>query len=72
MQLWLLTTKWQRRSLKKSYKALPQQSDHQISRACRVLNMSKSVYDYKPVPKDDTAIEQALQQKTKEHSEEGF
>ena len=34
--------------------------------------MSKSVYYYKPLPKDDTAIEQALQQKAKEHSEEGF
>jgi putative transposase len=34
--------------------------------------MSKSVYYYKPLPKDDTEIEQALQQKAKEHSEEGF
>ena len=34
--------------------------------------MSKSVYYYKPLPKDDTAIEKALQQKAKEHSEEGF
>jgi len=43
-----------------------------ISRACRVLNMSKSVYYYKPLPKDDTEIEDALRQKTEEHSEEGF
>ena len=34
--------------------------------------MSKSVYYYRPLPKDDTEIEQALQQKAKEHSEEGF
>lgn len=34
--------------------------------------MSKSVYYYKPLPKDDTVIEQALQEKAKEHSEEGF
>ena len=34
--------------------------------------MSKSVYYYKPQPKDDTEIEEALQQKAKEHSEEGF
>jgi len=34
--------------------------------------MSKSVYYYKPTPKDDTEIEEALQQKVKEHSEEGF
>ena len=34
--------------------------------------MSKSVYYYKPLPKDDTEIEAALQQKVKEHSEEGF
>ena len=43
-----------------------------ISRACRVLNMSKRVYYYKPLPKDDTEIEQALQHKAKELSEEGF
>lgn len=34
--------------------------------------MSKSVYYYEPLPKDDGEIEQALQQKAKEHSEEGF
>ncbi len=34
--------------------------------------MSKSVYYYKPQLKDDKAIEQALQQKAKDHSEEGF
>ena len=34
--------------------------------------MSKSVYYYKPLPKDDTEIEQALQQKARDHSEEGF
>tara|TARA_R110002049_G_scaffold47596_5_gene137387 strand:+ start:1734 stop:2744 length:1011 start_codon:yes stop_codon:yes gene_type:complete len=43
-----------------------------ISRACRVLNMSKSVYYYKPLPKDDSEIEDALRQKAKERSEEGF
>ena len=34
--------------------------------------MSKSVYYYKPLPKEDTVIEQALQQKAKERPEEGF
>lgn len=34
--------------------------------------MSKSVYYYNPLPKDDSAIEQALQEKAKAHSEEGF
>jgi len=34
--------------------------------------MSKSVFYYKPLPKDDTEIEQALQKKAEEHSEEGF
>jgi len=34
--------------------------------------MSKSVYYYKPLPKGDTEIEQALQQKAVAHSEEGF
>ena len=34
--------------------------------------MSKSVYYYTPIPKDDTEIEQALLKKVKEHSEEGF
>lgn len=43
-----------------------------INRACRVLNISKSVYYYEPQPKDDNAIEDALQQKAKDHSEEGL
>jgi len=34
--------------------------------------MSKSVYYYRPQPKDDTEIERALQQKARERSEEGF
>lgn len=34
--------------------------------------MSKSVYYYKAIPKDDSAIEEALLQKAKDHSEEGF
>ncbi|WP_345007082.1 IS3 family transposase [Snuella lapsa] len=43
-----------------------------ISRACRVLNMSKSVYYYTPLPKEDKEIERALLQKAEEHPEEGF
>lgn len=43
-----------------------------ISRACRVMKMSKSVYYYKPHPKDDKELENALQQKAEAHSEEGF
>ena len=34
--------------------------------------MSKSVYYYKPLPKDDAPIEQALREKAEKHSEEGF
>ena len=34
--------------------------------------MSKSVYYYKPLPKDDSEIEVALQEKAVQHSEEGF
>lgn len=34
--------------------------------------MSKSVYYYKPLIRDDSEIEEALQQKAIEHSEEGF
>lgn len=34
--------------------------------------MSKSVYYYKPLIKDDSEIEEALQKKAIEHSEEGF
>ncbi|TYP76331.1 putative transposase, partial [Aquimarina intermedia] len=36
------------------------------------MNMSKSVYYYKTLPKDDSEIEEALQQKAIEHSDEGF
>mgnify|MGYP000598290027 CR=1 FL=1 len=34
--------------------------------------MSKSVYYYKPLLKDDTEIEKALRLKAEAHSEEGF
>lgn len=34
--------------------------------------MSKNTYYYKPLPKDDREIEEALQQKARDHSEEGF
>jgi|GEM_PF-3572180 len=34
--------------------------------------MSKRVHYYKPLPKDDTEIQKALQQKAKGHSQEGF
>jgi putative transposase len=34
--------------------------------------MSKSVYYYKPLPKEDRVIEQALLKKVEDHSEEGF
>ena len=37
-----------------------------------MLNMSKSVYYYKPLPKNDAPIEQALREKAEKHSEEGF
>lgn len=43
-----------------------------ISRACRVLGMSKSVFYYKPLPKNDSPIEEALKEKAEDHSEEGF
>lgn len=34
--------------------------------------MSKSVFYYKPLPKDDSVIEEALKLKVEQHSEEGF
>lgn len=34
--------------------------------------MSKSLYYNRPLPKDASEIEQAMQQTAKEHSEEGF
>jgi len=43
-----------------------------INRACRVLTISKSVYYYKPLAKDDSEIENALLEKAEQHSEEGF
>ncbi len=36
------------------------------------MKMSKSVYYYTPLPKDDSEIEKALQEKAEERSEEGF
>ena len=36
------------------------------------MNISKSVYYYQPIPKNDKAIACALQQKAKEHPVEGF
>lgn len=41
------------------------------SRACRVLTVSRSVYNYKSI-KDDTTLIQLLQQKTEQHPREGF
>ena len=48
-----------------------QQAEAGISRACRVLNLSKSVYYYQS-HKDDEPIEEALQQKEEQHPREGF
>lgn len=42
-----------------------------ISRACRVLSLNRSVYYYHPI-RDDTALIDALFQKTKDHPTEGF
>lgn len=42
-----------------------------ISRACRVLQSSRSVVYYQPI-KDDTEVEQALQKKASDHPTEGF
>lgn len=42
-----------------------------ISRACRVVGLSKSVYYYQS-KKDDQALEEALQEKASLHPREGF
>ncbi|MFT4876041.1 MAG: putative transposase, partial [Bacteroidia bacterium] len=42
------------------------------NRACRVLQLSKSVLFYKPKLKDDTVLEEALQKKARDHPREGF
>ncbi len=47
-------------------------SHYGISRACRVLHMSKSVFYYQIQEKDDKAIEDNLLEKAENHSEEGF
>lgn len=36
------------------------------------MNLSKSVLYYKPLPKDDTAVEDALREKAEQHPVEGF
>ncbi len=48
-----------------------QQPQAGISRACRVLNLSKSVYYYQP-HKEDQVVEEALRQKAEQHPREGF
>ncbi len=48
-----------------------QQPQAGISRACRVLNLSKSVYYYQS-HKDDQLVEEALRQKAEQHPREGF
>jgi len=47
-------------------------STYGINRACRVLNLSKSVYYYQGITKDDSELESALLEKAERHSEEGF
>lgn len=42
-----------------------------ISRACKLLNISRSTYHYQ-VQKDDTDVEEALLAKVEEHPREGF
>ncbi len=42
-----------------------------ISRVCRALNLSKSVYYYQS-QKNDQPVEDALRQKAEEHPREGF
>ncbi len=48
-----------------------QQPQVGITRACRVLNLSKSVYYYQP-HKNDQIVEQALREKAEQHPREGF
>jgi putative transposase len=48
-----------------------QQPQAGISRACRVLNLSKSVYYYQS-QKEDAPIAEALRQKAEQHPREGF
>jgi len=48
-----------------------QEVETSISRACRVLNLSKSTYYYQS-HKDDQPIAEALRQKAEQHPREGF
>ena len=43
-----------------------------IKRACRVFNLSKGVYYYQGIGKEDSELERALLEKAERHSEEGF
>lgn len=58
----------QKRQIAQEVASLPEVG---ISRACRVLKLSKCVYYYKS-KKDDSAVEAALRQKAEQHPREGF
>lgn len=45
--------------------------EYGISRACRVLQTSRSVVYYRPT-KDDRIVEEALLKKAEDHPTEGF
>ncbi|PSR51970.1 hypothetical protein AHMF7605_29110 [Adhaeribacter arboris] len=48
-----------------------QQPQAGINRACRVLNLSKSVYYYQSY-QEDRVVKEALQQKAEQYPREGF
>lgn len=49
-----------------------QEEEISINRACKILELNRSVYYYRPKPRDDEAVVQALEELVERHPTQGF